>query len=117
MGSVCVWCFSHRLELALKDALQDFTKPVDESLMYLYYLYHKSSKKLRELKSLFKDIKEDFEMFGDGVKPVKSTGTRWINHRIRAMGRVIDKFGLYTRHLKDFIAREKNSKVKATVQR
>ena len=111
-----VWCFSHRLELALKDALQDFTKPVDESLMHLYYLYHKSSKKLRELKSLFKDIKKDFEMFGDGVKPVKSTGTRWIDHRIRAMGRVVDKFGLYTRHLKDFISREKNSKVRATVQ-
>ena len=28
-----VWCFSHRLELALKDALSDFTAPVDESLM------------------------------------------------------------------------------------
>ena len=36
-----LWCFSHRLELALKDALQDFTTPVDESLMHLYYLYHK----------------------------------------------------------------------------
>ena len=55
-------------------------------------------------------------MFGDGVKPVKSTGTRWIDHRIRAMARVIDKFGLYTRHLHDFISREKNSKTKATVQ-
>ena len=111
-----VWCFSHRLELALKDALADFTKPVDESLMHLYYLYQKSSKKLRELKKLFKDIKGDFEMFGDGVKPVKSTGTRWIDHRLRAMERVIDKFGLYTRHLGDFISREKNGKNRATVQ-
>ena len=111
-----VWCFSHRLELALKDALEAFTKPVNESLIYLYYLYHKSSKKLRELKLLFKDIKTDFEMYGDGVEPVKSTGTRWIDHRIRAMGRMIDKFGLYTRHLKAFISREKNSKNKATVK-
>ena len=102
-----VWCFSHRLELALKDALKDFTDPVDESLMHLYYLYHKSSKKLRELKCLFKDIKGDFEMFGDGVKPLKATGTRWIDHRIRAMGRLVDKFGLYTRHLKEFIDAEK----------
>ena len=92
-----VWCFSHRLELALKDALKDFTNPVDESLMHLYYLYHKSSKKLRELKCLFKDIKGDFD---DGVKPLKATGTRWIDHRIRAMGRLVDKFRLYTRHLK-----------------
>ena len=67
-----VWCFSHRLELALKDALKDFTDPVDESLMHLYYLYHKSSKKLCELKCLFKDIKGDFEMFGDGVKTPES---------------------------------------------
>jgi hypothetical protein len=111
-----VWCFSHRLELALKDALNDFTSPVDESLMHLYYLYHKSSKKLRELKHLYKDIKGDFEMFGDGVKPLKATGTRWIDHRIRAMGRLIDKFGLYTRHLKEFIAAEKKSSVKATVK-
>ena len=61
-----VWCFSHRLELALKDALGEFSKPVDESLMHLYYLYQKSSKKLRELKLLFQDIKGEFEMFGEG---------------------------------------------------
>ena len=45
-----VWCFSHWLELELKDALSDFTRPVDESLMHLYYLYQKSSKNLQELK-------------------------------------------------------------------
>ena len=36
-------------------------------------------------------------MFGDGVKPVKSTGKRLINHQLREG--VIDKFGLHTRHL------------------
>ena len=58
----------------------------------------------------------DFEMFGNGVKPVKSTGTRWIDHRLRAMERVIDKFGLHTRQLGDFISREKNSKNWISVQ-
>ena len=111
-----VWCFSHRLELALKDSLQDFTAPVDETLMHLYYLYHKSSKKLRELKCLFNEFKDDFETYGDGIKPVKCTGTRWIDHRIRAMGRLVDKFGLYTRHLKEFIEENTNSTVKATVR-
>ena len=33
-----VWCFSHRLELALKDALADFTNPVDESLMNVVHV-------------------------------------------------------------------------------
>ena len=31
-----VWCFSHRSEQALRDAVGDFTSPVDESLMHLY---------------------------------------------------------------------------------
>ena len=32
------------------------------------------------------------------------------------MGRVIEKFGLYTQHLGDFISREKNNKNRATAQ-
>ena len=60
-----MWCFSYLLELALKDALQDFTKLVNESLMNLYYLYHKSSKKLCKHKSLFKDIKEETQTLLD----------------------------------------------------
>ena len=45
-------------------------------------------------------------MFGDGVQPVKSTGTRWIDNKLRAIERVIDKFEL---------SREKNSKNRSTV--
>ena len=99
-------CFSHWFDLPLKDALQDIIKPDDELLMTLCYLYHKLSKKLRELKSLLKDIKEDFEMW------VKSTATYWIDHRIQAMGHVINNFGQYAQHLKDFIARKKPVKSK-----
>lgn len=69
-----IWCFSHSLQLALKDALENFTPLVDESLMDLYYLYHKSSKKLRELQYIFKDLQNDFEMYGDDAKSLKSTG-------------------------------------------
>ena len=49
---VFVWCLSHRLELALKDSLNDALIPVKKSLTNLLYLYHKSSKKLRELRKL-----------------------------------------------------------------
>ena len=90
-----VWCFSYRLELALKDALSDLTSPADESFMHSYYLYQKSSKKLRELKCLYQAIKGDFEMYGEGMKPLKATGTRWIDHRIRAMGRLVDKVAVH----------------------
>ena len=79
-----IWCFSYHLELALKDALKDSIAPVDESLMHLYYLYKKSSKKHRELKKLYQ-LKDQYEFHGDGVRPVKTTSTRWINHKLRAM--------------------------------
>ena len=36
-----VWCFSHRLELGLKGSLDEFIKPLDKSLIHLYYLYKK----------------------------------------------------------------------------
>ena len=45
-----IWCFSHRLELSLKDGLKAYTSLVDESLMHLFYLYKISSKKHIELK-------------------------------------------------------------------
>ena len=41
------WCYTHRLELACKDA---FTSPfftsISEMLMRLYYVYEKSAKKI-----------------------------------------------------------------------
>ena len=42
-----IWCFSHHLELALKDTLKDSIAIFDESLMHLCYLYKESSKKHR----------------------------------------------------------------------
>ena len=71
-----IWCFSHRLELALKVGLKMYTFPVDESLMHLFYLYKNSSKKYRELKNLYRLMKGQFEMYGGGVRPTKATRTR-----------------------------------------
>lgn len=44
-------------------------------------------------------------------KPLKSTGTHWIDHRIPAMGRLVAELGLYTRHLKEINDDNKNLKV------
>ena len=46
-----ICCFSHLLELALKDGLKVYTVSVDESLMHFFYLFKKSSKKHREFKT------------------------------------------------------------------
>ena len=88
--------FSHRLELALKDALKEFAETVDTSLMHSFYLYKKSSKKHRELKNFYHLLEGKFKMYSAGVRPLKATGTRWIDPKIAVVGSVIKKFGLYT---------------------
>ena len=106
-GFSCVsflWCFSHCLELALKDSLKSFIDPVDESLLHLFYLYKNSSKKVQELNNLYQILKEQFETYGNNIRPVKSTGTRWIDHRIRAMEKLANKFSLYMQHIQNIIA-------------
>ena len=45
---VFVWCLSQRLELALKDHLEEVMEPVKKGLTNLLYCYEKSSKKLWE---------------------------------------------------------------------
>ena len=36
-------------------------------------------------------------------------GTRWLDHKLRATGRMIDRFALYTRHLQNFMESSKPS--------
>ena len=84
-----IWCSSHRLELTLKDALNDYMEPVETSSMHLFYLYKQSSKKHRELKNLYELLQGQFEMFSAGVRPLKTSGTWWIDHKIGAMGCLI----------------------------
>ena len=110
-----LWCFSHRLELALKDALKEFIEPVDTSLMHLFYLYKKSSKKHQELKNFYHLLEGQFEMYSAGVQPLKATGTRWIDHKIAAMVGIIERFGLYTQHLQHSIDTAKNSQDRITL--
>ena len=51
-------------------------------------------------KELLPSNQGDFEIYVEGVKPLKATGSRWIDHRIRAMGHLVDKLGLHASHMK-----------------
>ena len=57
-----------------------------------------------------------FKMYSAGVLPLKATDTKWIDHKIAAMGRVIEKFGLYAKHLQHSIDTAKKSQDRAILQ-
>lgn len=62
-------------------------------LRQLFSLYNKSPKKLRELKKLAEAYQETVD------KPVKANGTRWIDHKVRAMKVFLENYGMYMQHL------------------
>ena len=55
-------------------------------------------------------------MYGSGVKPLKGSRRKWIDHNICAMGRVIEKFEFYIENLNSCVATTKNSTAHATVE-
>ena len=113
---VFVWCMSHRIELVLKDSLDDAMHPIKKSLTALFYCYEKSSKKLRELCKLHKVLLELYEFEDGQVKPSKCSGTRWIAHVLQNMSGLIDKFGLYLQHFETIIPDTTKKADKATLE-
>ena len=79
-------------------------------------MYKKSSKKHWELKNFYHLQECQFEINRKGVQPLKATGTRRIDHKIAAIGHVIEKFGLYTQNLQHSIGTAKKSQDCATLQ-
>ena len=65
----------------------------------LYYLYEKSPKKCRELEDLITDLRECLSFDDDGVKPLCSSRSKWVSHKLNAMKRAISKFGAYMSHI------------------
>ena len=103
---------SHRLELALKDAVKEVLKPVDTSLYDLYYICTKYSKKNKELKNLFNLLEgQSYQK-----QKMKATSNSQIDHKICAMGCVIEKRGLYTKHLQNVTLTGANVKARATLE-
>ena len=110
------WCFAHHLELAIKDALNGtiFTK-IDEMLLRVYYLYEIAPTKRHELDEVVTALRsclepDDLPEMG-GNKPLRACGTRWVSHKVGAIGRLVDRYGAYIAHL---IALIENPSVKST---
>ena len=61
------------------------------------YLYSKSPKKSRKLSDIV-DLEEVFGFPKGGNLPVRSQGSRWINHKRKALQRFVDRYGAYINH-------------------
>lgn len=95
-----MWCLGHRLELAIKGALQRTSFDlVDDMLLRLYLLYEKSSKKCRELQEIVTELRECFHLEGKGMCPIRANGTQWVSHKYNALKRILMNYGAYTSHL------------------
>ncbi len=66
------WCFSHRLELACKDAcISSVFKDINEMLLRLFYLYNNSPKKSTQLAEIVKDLEAAFHFPKGGNIPIR----------------------------------------------
>ena len=68
------------------------------------------------MKIFCQELKGQYEMYGSGVKPLKVGGTRWIDHKLQAIRKLLEKLGLYVGHFKDSTSSAKNSAALATMQ-
>ena len=73
---------------------------ISEMLMAMYYLYHNSPKRLRQFKELADILVEQVKL------PQKAHGTRWVQHKQRAILSFIGDFPVIVAHLENMIADE-----------
>ena len=79
-----VWCLAHRLELAVKDCFKGtYLTHVIEALITIYYFYTGSAKRQKEASEIGEIMEEQF------MKPEKANGTRWVDHKLRAISKLL----------------------------
>lgn len=107
-----IHCFNHRLELAIKDAFEGVAAyaSINEFITKLYYLYQQSPKRLRCLRELAQAHEESIP------KPTKAGGTRWINHKYRAMKNALDHYGVYMTHIEELAITDSQPKKRAEIK-
>ena len=100
---IVVHCFNQRLELAAQDAFKGtFFDEVDTMLTKLFYFYQKSPKRLREFSEVFEK---------SVPKPANAGGTRWTDHKMRALNIVLQNYGVFITHLES-LARTDSQDIK-----
>ena len=91
---VSIHCMNHRLELAAKDAYSNsFMSEVSTMLSNLHTVYEKSPKKVLQLRQIADIMDEAIR------KPEKASGTRWVQHKSRALKSLILSYSVIVAHI------------------
>ncbi|XP_023930781.1 zinc finger protein 862-like [Lingula anatina] len=94
---VQIHCLAHRLELAIKDCLKDtYMDEIVNILVSVYYFYKGSPKRLRELESIADIMDEQF------LKPERANGTRWVEHKQKALAKLEKTWRSIVVHLESY---------------
>ena len=59
---------------------------------------------MRVLKQLALILKKSYVFENDWVRPERACGTWWIDHKMKAMKKFNDKFGVFGAHLENIIS-------------
>ena len=98
---------AHCLELSLKDALSGtYFSTINDMLIRVYYLYEKSPKMCVELADVVDELRpclEESDMPNRGNRPLQACGTRFVAHKVAALGCLIDRYGAYLAYLTSLI--------------
>ena len=98
MWILVIWCLAHKLELAIKDAFKKtYMDNVTEALTMIYYYYKGSPKRNKEVKDIADIIDEQFK------RPEKANGTRWVDHKLRAVTKMINNWNLIYIHMSNYV--------------
>lgn len=92
-----VWCLAHKLELAVKDAFKStYMDTVIEILVSIYYFYKGSAKRFKEATDIAEVLGEHF------LKPEKANGTRWVDHKLRAVTKLIKNWHIILTQMENY---------------
>ena len=76
-------------------------------LLRVYYWYEKAPKRCVELDEVVSELRQCLEPTDPpaegGNTPLRACGTRFIIHKVVALGRVVDRMGAYLCHLSGLV--------------
>lgn len=92
-----IHCLAHHLELGIKDCMKGtYMDDLVKLRVSVYYFYKDSPKRLRELEGVSEIMDEHF------LKPEWANGTRWVEHKQKALVKLQKTWSSIVIHLENY---------------